>query len=134
MEITAKKYEGGSMMEEEMLLTGKAWLVADYVNLTIEEKKRGFSRVLVGYLDAVRTGRFGQQKSKILADYLHTLPHFLGEDLKNFDDEMFWDRVLDNKRYSSYITGWFRDGVFQNNWKYKFIEEMQERRNKEKAE
>lgn len=121
-------------MEKERLITGKESVISDFCNLTIEEKKQGFSRVLIGFLDDVRSGNIGQQKSKILAEYIYALPYFLGEDLKDFNDEMFWDKVLDNKRHSSYITRWFKDGVYRNNWKYKFIEEIQERRNNEKAE
>jgi len=41
------------MMEKEMAITGKDWLISDFCNLSIEEKKRGFSRVLVGFLNEV---------------------------------------------------------------------------------
>jgi hypothetical protein len=109
-------------------------LISDISNYSIEEKKRGYSKVLSEFLYDLHKGDIRERKSKVFAEYLHILPHFLGEDLKDFNEVRFWDRVLNNKRYSSEVFGWFLEGVYQRNLKIEYIKEMQELRDNEKAE
>jgi hypothetical protein len=101
--------------------------------LTIQEKKQGYATILVNFLVDIRRGFFKEDDNRVLADILHNLPHFLGNDLVYFDEDLFWDTVLDHKLYSSFVFRWFLHGVPVQSSNYNFIKVMQ-RWDNEKAE
>jgi hypothetical protein len=103
--------------------------------LTIQQKKQGYSRILEDFLIRLRYGEyFTEEETRLLAHIIHNLPHFLGKDLADFNDEWFWDYVLKHNQFASMIIEWFWIGVHFEKIMDDFYKETQEKLADKKAE